>query len=196
MSDAPRHDDLDARLDAELGEARAPAAAPRPAEEPPLGPGPMFKVAVAMMLFGSAIVALLLGSGSDTDPFVYSRLVHEVVGDPEAVGQELRVEGDLVEGSILFREEPCEWRFRITKEGEEMPVAFPQCVVPDTFRDGFGISVVVQGALGEDGTFLASQIVPRCPSKYEMKERLEAGEEMPEGYEQMREQLPALPEPS
>ena len=195
MSDATRPDDLDARLDAELGEARAPAQAPAPRAEPE-GAGPMFKVAVAMVLLGGAIVALLLLSGSDTDPFVYSRLVHEVVGDPEAIGQELRVEGDLVEGSILFREDPCEWRFRITKEGEEMPVAFPQCVVPDTFRDGFGISVVVQGALGEDGTFLASQIVPRCPSKYEMQERLEAGEEMPEGYEQMREQLPALPEPS
>jgi cytochrome c-type biogenesis protein CcmE len=60
-----------------------------------------------------------------------------------------------------------------------MPVSFPQCVVPDTFRDTFGIQVTVQGRLEDDGTFLANQVIPRCPSKYEMQERLDNGEAMP-----------------
>ena len=40
-------------------------------------------------------------------------------------------------------------------------------------------SDAVEGELGEEGTFLASQVIPRCPSKYEMQQRMEAGEEMP-----------------
>ena len=30
-----------------------------------------------------------------------------------------------------------------------------------------------------DGSFVASQVIPRCPSKYEMEQRREAGEAMP-----------------
>lgn len=132
--------------------------------------------AVFVVLVG---VAAWLLTGSD-NPFVYSKLVHEVMREPDAFeGRRLRVEGELRQGSIQFRESPCEWRFVIFKEEEEMPVRFPQCVVPDTFRDGMGIQVTVQGELGDDGVFLANQVIPRCPSKYEMQQRLEAGEEMP-----------------
>jgi cytochrome c-type biogenesis protein CcmE len=67
----------------------------------------------------------------------------------------------------------------ISKNGSDMPVRFPECVVPDTFRDGMGISVTVQGRIQTDGTFLANQVVPRCPSKYEMQQRQRAGEQMP-----------------
>ena len=50
---------------------------------------------------------------------------------------------------------------------------------PDTFRDGMGIQVTVQGELAADGVFLANQVIPRCPSKYEMQQKMEAGEKMP-----------------
>jgi len=30
-----------------------------------------------------------------------------------------------------------------------------------------------------DGYFLANQVIPRCPSKYEMKDRASRGEKMP-----------------
>ena len=64
-----------------------------------------------------------------------------------------------------------------------MSVAYPQCVVPDTFRDGMGISVTVRGELQEDNSFLANEVVPRCPSKYEMQQRQENGETMPHAAE-------------
>jgi cytochrome c-type biogenesis protein CcmE len=135
------------------------------------------KVGLVFVVLVGASVWLL--SGSD-NPFVYSKLVHEVMSEPESFeGRRLRVEGELRQGSIQFREDPCEWRFVLQKEGKEMPVRFPQCVVPDTFRDGQGIQVTVQGELSDDGVFLANQVIPRCPSKYEMQERMEAGEEMP-----------------
>ena len=135
------------------------------------------KVGLVFIVLVGAAAGLLSGVG---DPFVYSKLVHEVMSDPDSFeGRRLRVEGELRQGSIQFREEPCEWRFVLQKEGKEMPVRFPQCVVPDTFRDGQGIQVTVQGELGGDGVFLANQVIPRCPSKYEMQQRMEAGEEMP-----------------
>jgi len=137
------------------------------------------KIGVVLTLLGGAVAFLIFGS-SASDAFVYSKLVHEVVKDPASFqGRELRVEGELKSGSIQFREDPCEWRFVLAKEGHEMPVEFPQCVVPDTFRDGMGISVTVQGRLDEAGAFHANQVVPRCPSKYEMDQRAKNGEQMP-----------------
>jgi cytochrome c-type biogenesis protein CcmE len=118
---------------------------------------------------GATVAILLLGSGAQ-EAFVYSKLVDEVVTHPaEWRGRELRVEGLLTQGSIRFRESPCEWRFRLEKNGQNMAVRYPQCIVPDTFRDGVNLTVVVQGKLQPDGSFLASQVVPRCPSKYEMQ---------------------------
>jgi len=136
-------------------------------------------IAIVFTALSGAVAFLLFGSDA-SDAFVYSKLVHEVVANPaQFEGRELRVEGELRQGSIQFREEPCEWRFVLEKQGREMPVTFPQCVVPDTFRDGMGISVTVQGQLQGDGSFLANQVVPRCPSKYEMQQRQQNGEQMP-----------------
>jgi len=143
------------------------------------GMSPWLKLGVIVALLGGAVAFLLFGSTA-SDAFVYSKLVHEVMADPGAFkGRELRVEGQLKAGSIKFREDPCEWRFVIEKAGKEMAVQFPQCVVPDTFRDGMGISVTVQGKLAGDGGFLANQVVPRCPSKYEMQQKKKNGEVMP-----------------
>ncbi len=154
------------------------AGDPRDHDEP-RGIPASAKIAAVLFVLVGGIVALVLSTPMG-DAVSYSKLVHEVVADPDAYrDRQLRVEGDLTPGSIQFREEPCEWRFVIQKEGRQMPVTFPQCVVPDTFRDGFGIQVTVQGRLQEDGSFLANEVIPRCPSKYEMQERLEAGESMP-----------------
>lgn len=149
-------------------------------DEPRKGLSSGVKIAIVVALLGGALAAILLGS-SASDAFVYSKLVNEVMTKPEDfAGRELRVEGDLKPGSIKFREEPCEYRFVVQKADKEMPVQFPQCVVPDTFRDGMGISVVVQGKLNETGdAFLANQVVPRCPSKYEMQQKKNNGEVMP-----------------
>ncbi len=138
--------------------------------------------AVFLTLCGGLAYILLGSEGSDA--FVYSKPVERVTANPAAfAGQQLRVEGALQSGSIRFREKPCEWRFVLHpkdgKEGKSMPVSFPQCIVPDTFRDGMGITVTVQGEIQNDGRFLANQVVPRCPSKYEMRERQQNGEQMP-----------------
>jgi cytochrome c-type biogenesis protein CcmE len=148
--------------------------------EPSRGLSPVIKIGVVVAMLGGAVAFLLLSS-SASDAFVYSKMVNEVMTAPaDFAGRELRVEGLLKPKSHVFREDPCEHRFTIEKDGKEMPVQFPQCVVPDTFRDGMGISVVVQGKLTAGGdSFLANQVIPRCPSKYEMQQKKNNGETMP-----------------
>ncbi|MET0389106.1 MAG: cytochrome c maturation protein CcmE, partial [Polyangiales bacterium] len=137
------------------------------------------KVGVVFAILGGALSLLMFGSEA-SDALVYSKLVNEVLTKPEDFkGRELRVEGELKQGSIEFRESPCEYRFVLGKESKEMAVRFPQCIVPDTFKDGVGLQVSVQGKLTNDGYFLANKVIAKCPSKYEMQERQQRGEQMP-----------------
>jgi cytochrome c-type biogenesis protein CcmE len=137
------------------------------------------KIGAVMLALGGVVTYLLV---SNQDVFVYSHMVDEVMASPEQFADRtLRVEGNLVDGTVQFREDPCEYRFTIAREQREMHVDFPQCIVPDTFREGMGITVVVEGRLAADGSFHASQVIPRCPSRYEMDQRSSAGESMPHG---------------
>ena len=79
------------------------------------------------------------------------RFVHTLNGSGVAVGRALIAVMENYQqedGSIAVPEALAPYMGgikTIEKDGKEMPVQFPQCVVPDTFRDGMGISVTVQG---------------------------------------------------
>jgi cytochrome c-type biogenesis protein CcmE len=157
------------------------------AAAPAEGISPLIKVGVVFIALAGALALLMFGSGAK-GALVYSKLVNEVLTRPDEFrGRELRVEGDLKPGSIEFRDSPCEYRFVLSKQGKEMPVRFPQCIVPDTFKDGVGLQVSVQGKLTDEGFFLANKVIAKCPSKYEMQERQKNGEKMPHGM------MPAAP---
>ena len=141
-----------------------PLSAPRPAPKRPRGLGSGAKIIAVFGLLGAAMLVLAFSQASEVA--TYSVTVGEALAGTQG-DRRIRVEGDLRHGSIQFRESPCEWRFSIERDGHEMPVEFPRCVVPDTFRDDYDIEVVVEGRVNESGTFLADQIIPRCPSKYD-----------------------------
>jgi cytochrome c-type biogenesis protein CcmE len=44
---------------------------------------------------------------------------------------------------------------------------------------GMDVSVTAEGKLTEAGNFEASNIMAKCPSKYEMKDRAKSGEAAP-----------------
>lgn len=140
--------------------------------------GPALAVGLAM---GAAAVATFVLTGMQ-DKAIYSKPVDELLAQKDKfAGRPVRAEGNLVHGSLAKRDQPCEYRFTIAKNGVELPVRFPQCVVPDTFRDvpGMDVGVTVEGELQADQSFLASSVLAKCPSKYEMKERQKNGEQMP-----------------
>src|SRR5580700_9850887 len=148
--------------------------------EPRSWRGPAIAVALAM---GAAAIAGLVLTGMQ-DNAIYSKPVDQLLAQKaKFAGRPVRAEGNLVHGSLLKREQPCEYRFSIAKNGVELPVRFAQCVVPDTFRDvpDLDVGVTVEGELRSDDTFEATSVLAKCPSKYEMKQRKDQGEQMPHG---------------
>lgn len=141
------------------------------------------KAGIVVTMLVSAVAFLLFGSET-SEVFVYSKSIDELVsGSVPTHEHRLRVEGELKPGSVRFRAKPCEWRFILTGKIKELPVRYPFCVVPDTFRDAKGVEVMVQGNLQDDGWFAASQLIPRCPSKYERAKLIQEGEKKPHGFE-------------
>lgn len=113
---------------------------------------------------------------------VYAKTVDQVLAEKDKLaGRAVRVEGDLVKGSLVHQEQPCEYRFKMSAGEAQIPVRYANCVVPDTFRDvpGMDVKVTVEGKMSSEGTFEASLVMAKCPSKYEMKQRAEKGETMP-----------------
>ena len=177
------------RLDRELaqaaeGEAAPPVVAPVGPGAPP--PKRNVKLLVGLVVVAGGITALVL---SFQDAAVYAKSVDQLVADKSLVGRAVRVEGGLVKGSLVHQDTPCEYRFRIAEKGAEIPVRYAKCVVPDTFRDvpGMDVRVTVEGKLGAAGQFEATQVMAKCPSKYEMKQKKEAGEAMPHEVAEKRE---------
>jgi cytochrome c-type biogenesis protein CcmE len=136
---------------------------------------------VVLLVMVGGIVALVMTSFNDAA--VYAKNVDQVRAESASLmGRNLRVEGNLVHGTLERRDQPCEYRFVIKGKDSELPVRYAKCIVPDTFRDvpGTDVGVTVEGKLAAGGSsFEAAQVMAKCPSKYEMKERKEKGEQMP-----------------
>lgn len=142
-------------------------------------------VLLGLLAIGGGVLSFVLGQ--DGDQLTYAKDVKTVVGNQAELGtRNLKVQGVLVPGSLTKREEPCEYRFKLREkeaaDGVVMSVHFPQCIVPDTFRDvpGMDVEATVTGQM-VDGHFQASMIEAKCPSKYEMQQRQLAGEQKPHG---------------
>jgi cytochrome c-type biogenesis protein CcmE len=52
----------------------------------------------------------------------------------------------------------------VTDGAQVFPVVY-RGIAPDTFTDG--VDVVVEGRMGEDGTFRATTLLAKCASRYE-----------------------------
>jgi cytochrome c-type biogenesis protein CcmE len=165
--------------DTEPAEAEANFVASDP-EPPAPRPKRSIGLLVALLVMGGGILTLVFTSFEDAA--IYSKGVDELIKDRDRLAsRNVRVEGTLVKGTLTRRDQPCEYRFRITKNGAELPVHYAQCVVPDTFRDmpGMDVAVTAEGKLSPAGHFEANHIMAKCPSKYEMKEKQAKGERAP-----------------
>src|SRR5215467_11806960 len=89
-----------------------------------IGLGSAAAALAALVLFG-------LAGGA-----IYAKPVDQLLRQKvNFTNRPVAAEGVLVHGSLEKRDQPCEYRFVIEKNGSQLPVRFPQCVVPDTFRD-------------------------------------------------------------
>jgi len=170
----------------EEAEAGDSVAAVVPATAEPTADPPKPKRSLGLLVGLLVIVAgvLTLVFTSFEGSAIYSLGVDQLVKEQARYApRSLRVTGMLVKGTLARRDEPCEYRFKIESPGtgSVLPVRFPQCVVPDTFRDmpGMDVEVTAEGKLGPGGQFEANLIMAKCPSKYEMQQRAAGGEAAP-----------------
>jgi cytochrome c-type biogenesis protein CcmE len=78
-------------------------------------------------------------------------------------GRPFRI-GGLVEAGSLQREpSSLTVRFRVTDTAQTIPVAYIG-LLPDLFKEGKG--VVAQGILGDDGVFLATEVLAKHDENY------------------------------
>jgi len=135
---------------------------------------------IALLVGVGALLVLVFSSADDAA--IYSVTVDKVVAEKESLaGRNLRVEGDLVKGTLRHRVEPCEYRFTMSRGGQELAVRYGECVIPDTFRDvpDMDVQVTAEGQLTSGGYLEATHIMAKCPSKYEMRQKQARGEAAP-----------------
>jgi cytochrome c-type biogenesis protein CcmE len=174
---------LDDELAQAVRESEAVAEAqPAPVAVPvgaPRKPKRSVGLLVALLVAGVAILTLALTSSG---AFVYARTVDDLLAQKEKLtGRNVTLQGMLKRGTLAKRDDPCEFRFTVKGAKQEVPVRYPACVLPDTFKDvpGMPTEVTAVGSLDRSGYFAATSIVAKCPSKYEMKDRASKGQKAP-----------------
>lgn len=125
---------------------------------------------VTLLVMVGALVTLFLVGFKEAA--IYATPVDQLLISKEKFsGRKVRVEGELVPGSLVKRDQPCEYRFNVHggDKKEILPVRYAQCVVPDTFRDvpEGGVQVTIEGKFVAGAHFEATQVMAKCTSKYD-----------------------------
>ncbi len=99
----------------------------------------------------------------------YYREVHEVLTQQTVLtGKMLRVSGNVVTDSIAYNASTLDLNFKISDPADAskmIPVHF-HGVKPDQMNRP-GASAIIDGTLSPKGTVEASQLMLKCPSRYE-----------------------------
>lgn len=85
----------------------------------------------------------------------------DVVAGKSPKGQAFRIGGMVKDGSL--RRDNLTVHFVVTDMAKEIPVAYTG-ILPDLFKEGKG--AVVQGRLGPDGQFTASEVLAKHDENY------------------------------
>jgi len=114
------------------------------------------------ILLAAIIYVLYLSFGSSVSYYVtvsefYNR-------ETELHDINVRVAGKITDGPVGWNAEDLELRFTIT-EGDDTMMVIYHGAKPSGFKAGSNI--LVEGKYHSDGIFRASQLILKCPSKYE-----------------------------
>jgi cytochrome c-type biogenesis protein CcmE len=110
-------------------------------------------------------IIYLLTAGFD-DTVVYYKTVDELLANPARFEtRPVRINGVLVAGSVRAKPGTNEYRFQLAKRDKHLEVSYSG-VLPDTMQEGQ--ELVVHGVFNaSEKVFQASEILTKCPSKYE-----------------------------
>lgn len=116
-----------------------------------------------------AVVALVLNAFQSNLVFFFSPT--QVVAGEAPTGKPFRVGGMVKEGSIQREADGVTLRFVVTDTEKDLAVAY-KGILPDLFKEGKG--AVAQGKLGEDGVFVATEVLAKHDENYMPPEAAQA----------------------
>ena len=116
-----------------------------------------------------AVVALVLNAFQSNLVFFFSPT--QVAAGEAPKGKPFRVGGMVKEGSIKREADGVTLRFVVTDTEKDMDVLY-KGILPDLFKEGKG--AVAQGKLGEDGVFVATEVLAKHDENYMPPEAAQA----------------------
>jgi len=132
---------------------------------------PSTKFAVGASVIVAAVGFMIFQGIQSTGKYFLTptQLVSQTEKDPRYFNYGLKVSAKVVRGSIHRDLEHNRIDFSISDGTKSFPVVYtgPASSIPDTFTDANDIDVVVEGKLGRDGTFRATDVIAKCGSRYE-----------------------------
>jgi len=118
----------------------------------------MVLAAIVLLCLGGA-AALVLNAFRSNLVFFYTPT--QVHGNEAPGGRTFRLGGLVVAGSV--KREGVNVSFQVTDTLQSVPVRYSG-ILPDLFKEGKG--VVAQGKLGDDGVFVASEVLAKHDENY------------------------------
>jgi cytochrome c-type biogenesis protein CcmE len=131
---------------------------------------------IALIVGGLAILgvvaALVLNAFQSNLVFFFSPT--QVAAGEAPKGKTFRIGGLVKEGSIKREPDGVTLRFVVTDTEKDITVAY-KGILPDLFREGKG--AVAQGKLGDEGLFVASEVLAKHDENYMPPEATKALED-------------------
>jgi cytochrome c-type biogenesis protein CcmE len=133
------------------------------------------------VVFGVVVAAVLIGwlvfDGLSSETYFFT--VDEAVAKGDTiVGSEMRVKGRVVKGSIEGNQGTIGRDFSISHKGDTIRVSYDKAL-PDTFQAE--TEVVATGTLSSGGTLNATEVMVKCPSRYEGNPEAQHPDNIPKG---------------
>ncbi|UOR12065.1 cytochrome c maturation protein CcmE [Halobacillus amylolyticus] len=135
-------------------------------------------ILVASLFFG--VIGMLIYTSIGNAATFYMTVDELKAKQEQAIGKPIKVSGKIVGESVQFDADKILLTFELRGENGgtyRVPIKY-EGVKPDTLNDGW--EAIVEGELTEDGTLVASELLVKCPSKYEAMEK--EGQEPPPSH--------------
>ncbi len=130
------------------------------------------------LLIAAGVVMLAVAAGLVLSAFqknlVFFFTPSQVVAREVPVGKPFRIGGMVAERSLQREPDGLTVRFVVTDTVKSVPVMYTG-ILPDLFKEGQG--VVAQGKVGDDGVFVATEVLAKHDENYMPPEAAHAVEQ-------------------
>jgi cytochrome c-type biogenesis protein CcmE len=134
------------------------------------------KFLIGASIIVASVVLLITQGVRETGVYFLtpSELAAKTSADPSFYDMGLKMGAKVVPGSVHRDPSNRQIDFQVSDGLRTYPVTY-RGLVPDTFTDANDIEVIVEGRLGRDGVFRATEVLAKCGSRYEAAAEGETG---------------------